>query len=205
MPEWLKGEARKQREKEEREAPAKAAAAAAAKAEAAKAKAEAAEAAKAKADAEYAEYVAERLTKQKNVCQDSTSYQLLSDSETIDALNEIQRVKEYFGKLKINNSDGKHMFDNYGYKRKWKELKDDWLKTNPDVEKFENALKKLSEVNTKLLELSDSCKNVLQWTSPYSSILTYGDPKINIDSIWEVWLPERDLPCKYRPHDEDCK
>jgi hypothetical protein len=208
-PEWTKSDAQKRKEKEQRDAPAKAAAAAAkAKEEAAKAKAEAAaEAAKAKAEAEAA-VREERKIEEKNACQTFEGYQLLSDSETIDALNEIERVEKYFRNLKIDNSEGKHMFEGYGYKRKWKELKDDWLKTNPDVEKFENALKKLSEVRTKLLELSDSCKKALHWTSDlyprYKSILTYGDPEINIDSIWEVWLPVEDLPCRYRPYDPGC-
>ena len=199
LPEWLKTSKRKEREAAEKAAAEKAAAEkeAAEKAAAEKAAAEKAAAEKAAAAREERKLV--------ETCGSDIST-ILNDS--LGAIEEINLVRNYFRSLNVNNYDGEHMFEADGYTKKRQEIKDMWLKTNPNLENLEKSFKKLSEIREELMKRNNECRSKIEWGthfSLYDSIMKYGAPGVNIDTIWEILLPEKKLPCNLRAHDRDCK
>lgn len=192
MPEWLKTGERKRREAAEKEA-------AEAAAEAKKAEAK-------KAEAERIEEFNAKIKKRIDEKCGSELSTILSDS--VDAVNEILLLEKFFYSLDVNNEDGPHMFKQNGYIEKRQEIKDKWLKTNPNLENVEKSLKKLYDLREQIPELSWECISEIpkmKHSNNYSYIMRYGRPGINIDNIWEILLPYRKIPCNFRSDDFDCR
>jgi hypothetical protein len=150
--------------------------------------------------------IEEKWKKVEEKCKSDENDSLMTGSEEV--IKEIDDMYKFFRSIKRNGTelaDYLHWEEDDYIKRR-KEIQTEWEKTKtPEyLENLKKSLEKLSETKNTLTSLHNDCRRYLRFTfkDTFDKVFEYGG--VTIDTIWDIMMPIRELPCQYRARDPDC-